>query len=344
MKKVWITLVTGLLFSSFTVAEVTESSGELGSCSSADLLDSSLITDVPWDAMYPIRLAGVDISPSGSGAPSEATSDAFCACSDDLGVLTPGFTSSMYEPARLIELVRTPDCMLSLNGVTTGLTDGHIRGKIGANETMEGDSKAYWNYHYYAYPLLTMLEMLDINRCSDGYSSMDLLYLSEIDPTWNSPEIAFFANPEAALFANPIAVAACMADAVATTVGKPIDNLYWCAGSWGTLYPLTGFVGGKSSIATKTSLLATRSVAALHRRLLAWKTMGDDNMCSSSLYPTIPKSQYKMNMMYPVVEKSGDGHEIGESALMWGEWRNVPSEEDAVYMLWRWNDCCSTIF
>ncbi|WP_413694479.1 TraU family protein [Psychromonas sp. KJ10-2] len=43
--------------------------------------------------------------------------------------------------------------------------------------------------------------------------------------------------------------------------------------------------------------------------------------------------------MYPVAETQ-EAHEIGEPAFLWGEWRNIPTKEDAVYMLWRWNDCC----
>lgn len=318
---------------------------ELGECPDAGILDASMFTDVPWNAMYPIKLAGITIGPDGSGAPSNATNKVFCACQDDLGIYVPGFTQSMYEPARLIELVREPDCMPTLGGAEMGMTNGRMRGSIGNNEQGggEGHQSAFWHYHYYAYPLLLMLEMVVANRCGDGYMSMDLLYLSELDPTWNDSELGFFANPESAIFANPISLAACMTDAGAASLGKPLDELFWCAGAWGGLYPLTGFVSNKSSIPSKTSLLATRSMAALHRRLLARQTAGDEALCDAPIFPTIPKSQYKMNMMYPIAER-GDAHEIGEPALMWGEWRNVPSREDNVYMQWRYNDCCMTYY
>lgn len=334
------TLGSGAVF-----AEDSENKSKLGSCQDAKILDSSMFTDVPWNAMYPIKLAGITIGPKGSGAPPNASNKVFCACQDDLGIFVPGFTQSMYEPARLIELVREPDCMMTLGGAEMGMTNGRMRGGIGANnqDGGEGEQLAFWHYHYYAYPLLLMLEMVVANRCGDGFMSMDLLYLSELDPTWNDSELGFFANPESALFANPISIAACVTDAAAAAIGKPIDNLFWCAGAWGGLYPITGFVSNKSSIPSKTSLLATRSVAALHRRLLARQTVGNDALCDAPLYPTIPKSQYKMNMMYPVAERK-NAHEIGEPALMWGEWRNVPSQEDAIYMLWRYNDCCMTYY
>ncbi|NVP00692.1 TraU family protein, partial [Photobacterium damselae subsp. damselae] len=311
----------------------------LGKCQDADVLSGSLITDVPWSALYPIRLAGIRISPKGDGAPSEATRDSMCACEDDLGIYVPGVTQSMYEPARLIELVRQPNCHMVLGGAVIETTNGRKRGKIGTStETIENQT-GFWHYHYYSYPLLLMLELLVPNRCGDGIVGMDLMYLSELDVTWSDSEIAFFANPEAAIFNNPISIAACAGDAAAAATGNPIDGMFWCAGAWGQMYPLTGYTQQNTSIPTKTSLLATRSVAALHRRLLAYKTMGDDAMCDSVIFPTIPKSQYKMNMMYPIPERD-DTHKIGELSMKWGEWRTMPSKEDAVYMLWRWNDCC----
>ncbi len=343
LKKVALAVALGAItFSEMTLADDV---AQLGECRDGGVLDGSMFTDVPWNAMYPIRLAGVNLSPSGNGAPSDATKKAFCACEDDLGIAVPGFTQSMYEPARLIELVREPDCMMSLGGAEMGMTNGRMMGSTGQNEQEggQGAQNAFWHYHYFAYPLLLMLEMVVANRCGDGFMSMDLLYVSELDPTWNDAELAAFANPEAALFGNPIALASCLADGAAAAIGKSMDELFWCAGAWGGIYPLSGFISTKSSIATKTSLLATRSVAALHRRLLARKTTGDDALCDAPIFPTIPKSQYKMNMMYPVAERK-EAHEIGEPSLQWGEWRNIPSQEDAIYMLWRYNDCCTTYY
>jgi conjugal transfer pilus assembly protein TraU len=352
MMKRLMSLSLGVVLSSFVAVSeaasepsTTTEDSPLGTCSNAGVLDSSMFSDTPWNAMYPIRLAGMTLGPEGSGAPANATKKVYCTCQDDLGVFVPGFTQSFYEPARLIELVREPDCMMTLGGANVGMTNGRMRGTIGHNnqESGQGAKPAFWHYHYFAYPLLLMLEMVVANRCGDGYLSMDLLYVSELDPTWNDSELAFFANPEAAIFANPISLAACMADAGAAAVGKPMDELFWCAGAWGGLYPLSGSIESKASMASKTSLLATRSVAALHRRLLARQTVGDDALCSANLFPTIPKTQYKMNMLYPVAE-SQNAHEIGESAIKWGEWRNIPSKEDAVYMLWRYNDCCYTFY
>jgi len=115
----------------------------------------------------------------------------------------------------LIELTRLPYCSPLLGGMS--LTD-----------------YTFYNFHYFAFPLLIILEVLNIAECNaDGFVDFDLMYLSELDPTWNDDELAFYTNPEVVLFANPLAQMACMADAAAGLVGKTLDSLFWCAGNWG---------------------------------------------------------------------------------------------------------------
>jgi conjugal transfer pilus assembly protein TraU len=99
----------------------------------------------------------------------------------------------------------------------------------------------------------------------------------------------------------------------------------------------------------ETSLWATRSLAALHRRGLARRTMGNDALCGAPIAPFMPKTQYKFSMFFPVPETTR-GHAIGESTLRWGiskhgTERTIPAVgEDHLYILWRWNDCCAVFF
>src|SRR3546814_1483579 len=72
--------------------------------------------------------------------------------------------------------------------------------------------------------------------------SIDILYISEIDPLWQDSELTAIINPEAVLFANPLALAACAADCVASTAKLPIDEMFWCAGCQGSMYPMNGNV------------------------------------------------------------------------------------------------------
>jgi len=259
-------------------------------CPDAGLLSGKLLTDVCWSCIFPIRVAGL---PLGSGSvPSGASNKSFCLCEDNLGVPRPGIVTSMWEPARLIELVRTPGCSPSLGGIRLPLGDRRLQGGHGEGEYDTGDL-AFYHYHYYAFPLLVMLDLfMDGNCNADGYMDFDLMYLSELDPTWLNDELAFFTQPEAAAVANPLAISACTADAASSTLGNPIDQLFWCAGSWGHLYPLSGHTLAFGSLAENTSHLAARAIAAQHRRGLARRTMGNSALCRPVIEPMLPKSQY----------------------------------------------------
>jgi conjugal transfer pilus assembly protein TraU len=309
-------------------------------CPDAGLLSGKLLTDVCWGCLFPIRIAGLAI---GTGAvPRGASEDVFCSCNDGLGVPHPGLVTGLWQPARVIELTHVPGCAPALGGMRLPFGSERLIGTTGQSEQDSSDV-AFAHYHAYAFPLLALLDLFVEDRCtSDGYLDFDILYLSELDPTWSVSELAFFTHPETALLASPAALAACMADAVAATAGEPIDPLFWCAGTWGGLYPLAGVDGAYGSRPRHTSLLAARAMAALHRRGLAWRTMGNDVLCGSRIEPFLPKRQYRLSMFYPSPEANST-HVIGESTFRWGEWRSRPGPgAHHLYLLWRWQDCCLT--
>jgi conjugal transfer pilus assembly protein TraU len=357
-------LAIGLAFVAATASANEPATTNDPSCQDAKVLSGKLITDICWTCMFPIRIAGASFGGDAAKVPSMASNKSICLCYDGLGVPHPGFVVSMWEPARLVEVTKSPGCALTLGGLKLPLTDWRSQGTAGSGDLDDGDM-AFRHYHYYAFPLLAMLNLYIQPNCNrDNYQDLDLMYMSEVDPTWNNDEIAFFINPEAAAIANPIALAACTADAAAATAGAPIDSLWWCAGTWGNLYPLSGNEVNKGSMPRDTSLLATRAVAALHRRGLAWNVMGNNNLCGGQIDPMLPKSMYRLSMFFPAAEagdtitftrqnadgttrddpvKTAGSHVIGESTFTWGEWRVIPGVgEDAIYVLWRWHDCCST--
>ena len=309
-------------------------------CQDANIISGKLITDICWDCIFPIRLAGIPMTTGGDAPPSRAVDSPLCLCQDDLGVPRPGITTSMWEPARLVEFQRVPGCSSVLNGTRfpfDRLNQGHHQrgGKRGAQGT-------FMHYHFYAFPLLTMLDMFTNPGCiADGYIDLDMMYMSEVDPTWNNDELAFFSNPEAAAVANPLAVAACPADAVASTAGRPIESLFWCAGTWGLVYPLSGNQYTMSGVVKNTSLLKVKVLAALHRRGLAHRTMGEDAMCEGKIDVTFSKEMYKYTLLHPLPE-TDDAHVTGESTFSWGMGRTIPGiGQDLIYTIWRWNDCCN---
>ncbi len=123
---------------------------------------------------------------------------------------------------------------------------------------------------------------------------------------------------EIALVSNPIAVSSCAADALAATAGEPMDALLWCAGSWGNIYPFSGTMR-TSSVAdpSLTSLAATKSRAAIHRRGIGLLTVVDVALCGGVPSPYMQKSQYRMSMVHPIPEATGN-HAIGASTATWG--------------------------
>ena len=327
-------LATGLLTS-----PVASRAG--GTCPDSHLFSGAMITDICWSCVFPIRVAGMRIGTSGSSIPKGAAKSPLCACPGKMGIPVPGFVTSMWEPARIIELERAPGCLSALNGARLPI-DRAKQGSHGNGERAGGDI-SFMHVHYYAFPVFSILKLFVPQYCNgDDYMDFDLLYLSELDPTWNDDELAFFVNPEAAAVANPAAMLACLPDAVASTAGKPIREMFWCAGSWGTLYPVSGHVNGPGGVMRNSSLLAARALAKLHRAGLARKTMGKDAMCTSKYVPFLPKTQYRFSTFWPVAQTHSN-HVMGQSTLIWGSDKILPGVgEDPVYIVWRWNDCCNS--
>jgi conjugal transfer pilus assembly protein TraU len=313
---------------------------EVLDCDEGSLFGTDLFTGVCWDCVFPIRIGGVPLGGGGGDIPAGAADQGTCLCQDTLGVPHVGVTISMWEPARAIEIVRNPGCSPILGGAKLPSAGLLRRGMHGEAVHTQGD-KAFFHYHYWSFPVLLLLDLFVVDRCvQDGYVDLDLMFMSELDPTWAFDELAWWSTPELALTSNPLVQAACVGDAVSANLGEPVDSLFWCAGSWGGLYPLVGTVLAPDNLVETSSLLATRALASAHRRGLSWRTMGNDTLCRGQIDPFIPKSQYELSMWHPVAEANGR-HAIGESTLQWGEWRNVPGEGDNVHLVWRWNDCCT---
>ncbi|MBP7616113.1 MAG: TraU family protein, partial [Steroidobacteraceae bacterium] len=65
-------------------------------CQNAEVIGGKLITDICWDCLFPIRLAGITMKAGGEAPPDEAVKGAACVCPDDLGVPHPGITQAMW--------------------------------------------------------------------------------------------------------------------------------------------------------------------------------------------------------------------------------------------------------
>ena len=173
---------------------------------------------------------------------------------------------------------------------------------------------------------------------------LDIAAMSELDPFSQDSELSLLAFPEAILFANPAAVLACAADAIASTVGTPIDALFWCAGTWGSVYPLTNddVAVTEESFVSSAALIGAKYLARGHRELLNWGTKGEAAMCGPYPQPIWHKTQYKFQFVQPVKMRSCVP--MGRSTLLWGGGLNPPvpgKEGNFSIIVWRYRDCCT---
>src|SRR3546814_7084332 len=127
--------------------------------------------------------------------------------------LRPGIAIGFWVPWPRADFSIKPWCFVNLGGMK--LDPGFDIGfrSISGPSAVGGASQYYssWHVHWYAYPLIYWMEIVADFLCLEP-GSIDILYISEIDPLWQDSELTAIINPEAVLFANPLALAACAAD------------------------------------------------------------------------------------------------------------------------------------
>ena len=290
-----------------------------------------------------------------------------CLCpGKTMGIPALGITWGWWEPSHFIEVVRKPYCSPVLGGTTLLSDTGSIGGdgntdlangvnlmksirQGGPNRTTSDESsglgQSFYHYHWLKSPYGYVSDWIQSGMCNgNSGGDFDFLWFSEIDPVWTNPALANLTHPESILFSNPVAVTACMADSVTSTIGKPMNSLFWCGGTWGAIYPHVGHLGYKGSPPREASLMATRMMAQLHRRGMMKQQFGDKSVCKAKANYMLPKQGYRLQMFSPMRE-TRNNHWIGASTFRWGEWRNIPySGEDFVWLNWAWSDCCMTMW
>jgi conjugal transfer pilus assembly protein TraU len=294
----------------------------------------------------PISIGGLSIGKGGSPKRRDIKNPTspVCACSK-LGqpVPIPGISIGFWEPVRLVDVTRTPYCMVNLGGISLGSN----KKKIGGYRKNGGSaSRSFYQVHFYVYPLIYWLELLTDFMCLEQ-SSFDVAYMSEFDITWNDPKMQSLLNPEAILFGNPIAQAACALDGASATVATAIDSLFWCAGCWGNLYPFSGANADHVGGVQNSSLLTARIIAKMHRIGLAQSTSTTDasingEICKKSRSLKIKKSQYKLQMVNPKSSSDGIGcWPLGLSDMAYSAFKEYPyNGQDWGYLIWRKKNCC----
>ena len=292
------------------------------------------LSDVDWQAMFPIKIGGVAVTP-GEGTD---TVDRFPICFCGSPVPRAGIKISFWEPVALIEVVRRPGCFPSLGGRELPTPSFAMAGAYGDGGGQRGTKTSFLHVHHFIYPVFSVLNLFSGFGCASR-GGFDLAYITAFDPLWSNDELSFLLHPEVALVANPAAQTACAADAAAAAVGFGVNRLFWCAGSWGSVYPLTGNNGATGDLPAVYALSAVKLLAKLHNELLAFKTTGEGSLCSARPHRVIVKDQYKLQLAFP---KNTEAFPIGRTTARWAPGKWYPGGgEDWVWVLWRKKDCCS---
>lgn len=299
------------------------------------------VSEICWSCVLPMTIGTSTLGTLGEqeDVPEFNPTNPVCSCGTNP---TIGVTLGFWEPARLVEVVRRPFCLPALGGAN--LNPGIPAPGHGRRTSLFGDQEVFYQAHFYANPVLAWIEVIGDMPCLEQ-GTLDLAYMTEVDPLWHDDEMTLIFNPEAALFANPIAVAACAADCVAATFGFGLERMFWCAGCQGSIYPMDGWVAHSMGGVRSSLLLAQRLTAKMHRELVTWSYHGERGLCGPYYQPRMDKRAYKTQMVYPIPNtKKINGkccQPFGRSTVLWGAGREYPAKgEDFGYMLFRKKNCC----
>ena len=302
------------------------------------------ITDICWSCIFPISIGGIKIKSGSNRHDTENPSNIICSCLQD-GFPRVGITIGFWEPIRLIDVTRKAMCLVNMGGINLGY-DRYQGAHSKTYDGTENNQHSFYHTHLYIYPVIAWLKLITDLGCVSKGESMDIAYMSEFDPTYKND--ANFLDPEVYLFANPIAQIACSADCISATTGLPQDGLFWCAGCLGSIYPFSGNVASHVGGVQASSLLSVRALAKLHRIGLSRKTSTDDGsingeLCSNQMAFKIIKSQYRLQMTYPISATKGafTCNALGMSDALHNSGKEYPYKgEDFGYLVWRKKNCC----
>lgn len=298
------------------------------------------ITEVCWDCIFPISIGAINLNLGTSRPDTQNQSFPLCICPGIPPRL--GLSIGLWEPARLVDVANEAGCFVNMGfDMDFGLLS---LGKSSATQHNGGSTGSSWQAHYYFYPLISWLGVIVDGLCMQN-AQFDVAYISEIDPLWQDAELNNLINPEAILFANPIAQAACSADCVRASSGNlPMDQLFWCTGCGGSIYPIQGDVAAHVGGVMASQVVATKMVARMHRLLIARQTASTSALCQTRSQPVIQKSQYRMQITRPVPKTSGRYAcgPIGFSSQYIDRLREFPFKGESFgWLFWRKRNCCA---
>lgn len=297
------------------------------------------ITDICWSCLFPLSLGSSNLVTSNHLPDTKNPKLPVCECPGN-PLPRIGLTLGYWEPVNLVDVTRTPFCLVNLGGISLNFGKYYRKGTVETDSNLSNQS--FYHVHWYKFPLMYWLNVLTDGICVEK-GDFDISYPSEVDVMWNDDELGFIINPEAALFGSLPAQAACAADASKALVDKAIDKLFWCAGAQGSMYPMTGHVQEHVGGVQASVLLSERMNYKMHRQGLLDDTVGQDSLaiCNSHYSPILPKSRYRYQMVNPLPTANAC-YPLGRATSLWEAGHEYPYKgEDFGYLIWRKRNCCA---
>ena len=307
---------------------------------------TELVSAICWDCLFPIWFAGAEIAEGShvNDEPEEET-DPICMCPIEYPPYeAEGETISYWPPSYYVEVVKDPYCFpsygvnLSDDDVGSSTTSFLKKGggeEIGGNGTPE--TSTFMQAHFWYFYILGLFDETLDTMCQE-ITSTDLVGLSEIDPLWQDDEVAAILEPEAYIFANYASQLTCIADSLTTNTGYSSTPLFWCVGSSGSLYPLTGHANN-DDLLQAYELIVGRAVFRMLREAAICD--GACWYCSCAYTPIWIKHHYRDQVAWPV--NAGYCNAIGTTDIQWGAGKNPPDltkMDNIIFLLYRKRVCC----
>lgn len=297
------------------------------------------IKDICWDCLFPITIGNIDIV-SSDYPDTKNPSSPIEVCMTEKLIPRIGLNIGFWEPFAMTDVTPDPYCMVNL-GFSMEMGNA---GRGGKQVRDPADSGAFYYVHWYKYPLILWLNIITSIGCVQE-GDFDIAYLTELDPTWNDDELGFILNPEAILFGNQVAQAACAADSAKAQIDIPLDELFWCLGTQGGTYPLTGRVFDAKGSIHAAVLLTERMDFKLHRQLMIEDSSPDDGggfdglICNQHLAPIMPKSRYRYQMTN-MISAADKCYQFGHDVISWEGGKNTPASSNCFgFMVYKKRNC-----
>ncbi len=351
------------------------------------------ITDICWSCLFPMFIGPIPVvwnigNQKGAtiidvdngidyGVPMVKSGQlpaGTCTCSERGFIAPIGLMMSWYEPSRFVDVTRAPFCMVGLGGIdlSGGLSGILPAPGYGDSKRAGETSSSFYQTHWFLDPIFAILGIIDAG-CNVGASkSIDLMFMSEVDPTWNDDSLSIIFSPEVVLFSSIPAQLACGIDCVGASLpntepaakvvwpapyfsntpsatnpasgSNPSKHLFWCGGCQGSLYPLDGN-NVDNAYAVQSSILSAEKLNGLmHRMGLEDYTTGTWGMCNNLLPDMfLRKDEWKYSMGYPVPQTAYPAccNAFGETDANWNSGASFPyTGEDFTYIMYHERDCC----